>query len=270
MVKTPARVRTRIAQQVRRFQSIVSDAAKRDINEADTARMVADMIGEIMGYDKMLEITGEHSIRGTYVDLAIKVKDEIRFFVEVKAVNAELREIHVTQVANYSANQGVDWAILTNGVRWQAYKITFGKPVDRILVMDIDLSAQGPKSDEVMDFFGYLSREVFAPTAMSEMFRAKQAMSKFSIAALILSDPVIAILRRELRRMADGLNPDPSDIRKLVCEQVVKRELIEGEEAAAASKAVRKALKRPLRERSEGQPPAEIRETVAQVPTPES
>lgn len=256
MAKIPAKVCARIAQQVKRFQQTVTDAARRDINEADTARMVAEMIGEIMGYDKLQEITGEHAIRGTYVDLAVKVKNDIRFFIEVKAVNAELRENHVTQVVNYSANQGVDWALLTNGVRWQAYKITFGKPVDRILVMDIDLTSANPKSDEVLDFFGNLSREVFTPSSMTEMFRAKQAMSKFSIAALILSDPVVSIVRRELRRMADGLNPDPDEIRKLICEQVVKRELIEGDEALAAAKAVKKALKKSLREKSDPTPTA--------------
>lgn len=250
MARIPAKVCARISQQIKRFQGLVADAAKRDINESDTARMVAEMIGEILGYDKLQEITGEHAIRGAYVDLAVKVRNDLRFFVEVKAVNTALKESHVTQVVNYSANQGVDWAILTNGVCWQAYRITFGKPVDRILVMEIDLATANPKSDEVMDFFGNLSREVFTSSSMTEMFRAKQAMSKFSIAAILLSDPVVAIVRRELRRMADGLNPGVEEIRTLLSDQVVKRELIEGEEATAAAKAVKRALKRSLREKA--------------------
>lgn len=256
MAKIPAKVCARISQQVKRFQQTTSDASRRDINEADTSRMVAEMIGEIMGYDKLQEITGEHAIRGTYVDLAVKLRDVIRFFIEVKAVNTELKETHVTQVVNYSANQGVDWAVLTNGVCWQAYKITFGKPVDRILVMEVNLATASPKSDEVLDFFGNLSREVFTPSSMTEMFRAKQAMSKFSIAAILLSDPVVAIVRRELRRMAEGLNPGIDEIRKLISDQVVKRELIEGDEAIAAAKAVRKALKKSLREKPEAAPAA--------------
>jgi hypothetical protein len=252
MTKIPARVCVRITQQVRKFQQAISDAAKRDINEADTARMVAEMVGEIMGYDKLQDITGEYAIRGAYADLAIRVHNDIRFFVEVKAINCELKETHVTQLVNYGANQGVDWAILTNGVRWQAYKITFGKPVDRILVMEVDLSTANCKSDEVIEFFGNLSREVFTSSSMTHVFRAKQAMSKFSIAAILLSDPVILMVRRELRRMADGLNPDADDIRHIVSGQIIKRELLEGEEAIAAAKTVKKALKKALREKSNG------------------
>ena len=254
MAKIPSRVCARISQQIKKYQQQVSDAARRDINESDTARLVADIIGDVMGYDKLQEITGEYAIRGAYADLAIKVHDDVRFFVEVKAINIELKDSHVTQLVNYGANQGVDWAILTNGVKWQAYKICFAKPVDRILVMEVDLSSANAKSEEVLDFFGNMSREVFTPSSMTEVFRAKQAMSKYSIAAILLSEPVVAIVRRELRRMADGLNPDPDNIRVLMTDQVIKRELLEGDEALAATKAVKKALKKALRERSS--PPA--------------
>jgi hypothetical protein len=87
---------------------------------------------------------------------------------------------------------------------------------------------------------------------MTQVFRAKQAMSKFSITAILLSDPVIAMVRRELKRMADGLNPDADDIRHIISDQIVKRELLEGDEAAAAAKMVKKALKKSLREKPNG------------------
>ncbi|MBI1328427.1 MAG: restriction endonuclease subunit R [Alphaproteobacteria bacterium] len=265
MSRIPARVSTRITQQVKKFQQSIADASKRDINESDTARMVAEMIGEVMGYDKLQEITAEFAIRGAYADFAVRVKNDIRFFVEVKAANIELKESHVTQVINYGANQGVDWAILTNGSRWQAYRITYGKPVDRVLVMDIDLATATAKSDDVIEFFGNLSREVFTSSSMTQVFQAKQAMGKYSIAAILLSDPVVAMVRRELRRLADGINPDPEQIRSLIEEQVIKRELIEGDEAKAAAKAVRRALKRSLRERTAAQTP-EIKQPPQKQP----
>lgn len=265
MARIPNRISVRISQQIKRYQQKILDAQKRDINESDTARLVAEMLGDIMGYDKLQEITGEYAIRGAYADLAVRVRNDIRFFVEVKAINIELKESHVTQLVNYGANQGVDWAILTNGVRWQAYKITFAKPVDRILVMEVDLATTNAKSDEVIDFFGNMSKEVFTPSSMTEVFRAKQAMSKYSIAAILLSEPVVAIVRRELRRMADGLNPDLESIRTLMTDQVIKRELLDGDEALAAAKSVRKALKRSLRERSATAPPAAMQPDAGTV-----
>jgi hypothetical protein len=75
------------------------------------------------------------------------------------------------------------------------------------------------------------------------MFKAKQAMSRYSIAQLILSDPVVAMVRRELRKLADGLNPDLNDVRSVIEEQVIKRELIEADEAKIAAKAVKKLNK---------------------------
>lgn len=255
MARIPARVCARISQQIKKFQQTVADASKRDINESDTARMVAEMIGDVMGYDKLQEITGEYAIRGAYADLAVKVKNDIRFFVEVKAINTELKDSHVTQVVNYGANQGVDWAVLTNGAKWQAYKIMFAKPVDRTLVTEVDLTTASCKSDEVIDFFGNFSREVFTSSSMTQMFRAKQAMSRYSIAALLMSDPVIGMVRREMKRLVDGLNPDPDEISNIIEQQVIKRELLEGDEAANAAKLVKRGLKRKIRERTKSEAP---------------
>jgi hypothetical protein len=250
MARIPARICARISQQIKKFQQAIADASKRDINESDTARMVAEMIGDVMGYDKLQEITGEYAIRGAYADLAVKVKSDIRFFVEVKAINTELKDSHVTQVVNYGANQGVDWAVLTNGAKWQAYKIMFAKPVDRTLVTEVDLTTASYKSDEVIEFFGNFSREVFTSSSMTQMFRAKQAMSRYSIAALLMSDPVVGMVRREMKRLVDGLNPDLEEISDIIEQQVIKRELLEGDEAVNAAKLVKRGLKRKIRERT--------------------
>lgn len=239
-IKVPAKVQTRIAQQLKKYQASILDARKRDVNEADTALVIVDILADVFGYKKIEEITSEHAIKGTFADLAIRVGNAVRFLVEVKAINTELKESHVTQVVNYAANLPVDWVILTNGARWQTYKVNFNKPIAGTLVIDIDLCTCSLKDQDVMDLFGGLSREVFTPDSMSQMFKAKQAMSKFSIAQLLLSDPVVGMVRRELRKLADGLNPDLDEVRTLIEEQVIKRELIEADEAKIAAKAVKK------------------------------
>jgi hypothetical protein len=239
-IKIPAKVSSRVLQQLKKYQAMIIDARKRDINESDTAVLVIDVLADVLGYKKVVEITAEHAVRGTFADIAVRVGNSVRFLVEVKAVNVELKESHVTQVVNYAANLPADWVILTNGVRWQAYKISFAKPIDRVLVLDIDVCKANLKGPEIMEFFGDLSREVFTPDSMSEMFRAKQAMSRYSIAALLVSDPIISVVRRELKKLADGLNPDPDHIRCIIQEQVVKRELMEADEAKIAQKAVKR------------------------------
>ena len=115
-IRLSAKVQARIAQQLKRYQAIVSDARKRDINEADTAHLAMDVLADVFGYKKIEEITSEKAIKGTFADLAVKVGNAVRFLVEVKAINIELKDVHVTQVVNYAANLPADWVVLTNGV----------------------------------------------------------------------------------------------------------------------------------------------------------
>jgi len=245
-IKIPARVENRITQQLKKYQATVNDARNRDINEADTAHLVMDILCDVFGYKKIEEITSEKAIKGTFADLAVKVGNAFRFLVEVKAINTDLKESHVTQAVNYAANLPADWVVLTNGARWQAYKVNFNKPIAGTLVLDVDICTANLKDEEVFDLFGGLSREVFTPDSMSQMFKAKQAMNRYSIAQLLLSEPVVVMVRRELRKLADGLNPDIDDVRTLIRDQVIKRELIEADEARIAAKAVKK-LNKPQR-----------------------
>jgi hypothetical protein len=255
--KIPARVQKRIAQQLKKYQATVADARRRDINETDTAHLAMDILCDVFGYRKIEEITSEKAIRGTFADLAVTVGGQFRFLVEVKAINTELKDAHVTQVVNYAANLPADWVLLTNAARWQAWKVNFNKPIAGTLVLDVDLCACNLKSRDVADLFGGLSREVFTPDSMSRMFKTRQAMSRYSIAQLLLSPPVVTMVRRELRKLAVGLNPDIDDVRDLISDHVVKRELIEAEEAKAAARAVRR-LSRPARTAAPKIPPAPI------------
>ena len=78
------RVAERIGSQLKRYQGILAEAKNRDISESDTVVIIADMLADVLGYKKYIEITTEYAIRGTYVDLAVKIGEEIRFLVECK------------------------------------------------------------------------------------------------------------------------------------------------------------------------------------------
>jgi hypothetical protein len=104
----PKRAITRIISELKRYQPILADAKRRDISESDTVVIVGDMLSDVLGYNKYQEITSEFAIRGTYVDLAVKVGNDIRFLVEVKAIGCELKDNHVKQAIDYGANQGIE------------------------------------------------------------------------------------------------------------------------------------------------------------------
>ena len=253
-MKFPSKVEARITSQLKSFQAVLADAKQRNVNEADTGLIVVDMLCDFLGYKKIEEITAEHPIHGQFADFAVRIGSVIRFLVEVKAVNIELKDSHITQVVDYAAKLPVDWVVLTNGVRWQAYKVVFGKPIEHILVLDLDFMTATAKGREAINFFGGLSREVFTPDSMSQIFHTKQATSKYSVAAILLADPVVAMVRREMRKLADGLNPTLEEVRTIIENEVIKRELIESDEAITATKAVNKLAKHAKAAKEEAAP----------------
>jgi len=201
------------------------------------------MLADIFGYKKYVEITTEFAIRSTYVDLAVKVGQEIRFLIEAKAVGVALKDFHIKQAIDYGANQGVEWVILTNGIVWQIYKIQFRQPVDRLLIYEVDLLNVNSKNTQVIECFGNLSREGFTSSSMAAFCQQQQATSKFSLAAIILSPTIIQTLKRELRRISPSIKIEDNHLKALLQNEVLKREVVESDEAKQAMDFLKKSLK---------------------------
>ncbi len=238
-----AKVASRITAQLKTYQGILAQAMKKDSSEGDTVVIVTDMISDILGYDKYQNLSSEHAIRGTYVDLMVSVDNKPRFLVEVKAVGTDLKDSYIKQVVDYAANKGVDWVVLTNGVVWRIYKVVFAKPIDRVLVCELNALEANCKGPEAIECFGNLSLEAFSKDTLSDWFHEKQITSKFSIAALLLSDAMLDSLRLQVRRLSQ-IRLDIDDLRILLTDEVIKRELIDGDEAKSASVFLKKLQRR--------------------------
>ena len=247
MTTVPVKVASRVASGLKKFQSILDDAKKRDVNESDTVMIVTDMLNEMFGYEKIAEITSELAIRGTYCDIAIKVDGELVVLIEVKAIGLDLKDNHIKQAVDYAANKGCDWVVLTNGCLWQIYQVSFKKPIDAELVLELDVLQLNHKRAEDIERLALLSRESWQKSRLNEYAEQKQALSRFTIAAVVLSKACIHVIRREIRRISRDVRVELEDIEKVLSQEVIKREVIEGEKAESARKAVSKAAKRALR-----------------------
>jgi hypothetical protein len=266
---TPKRATDRIAANLKRYQSILTAAKTRDVSESDTCVIVADMLADLLGYDKYAEVTTEFAIRGTYVDLAVKVDGQVRFLIEVKPVGAELKDAHVKQAIDYGANQGVEWIVLTNGVGWRIYRVHFRQPIDKSLVFDLDVLQATARSPQLLECFGNLSREGFTPSSMAAVFQQQQATSKYSLAAMLQSEAIVGAVRRELRRAFPGLKVDEDQILAALQNEVLKRELIDSEEAKAATATLKRALRAVERSKARVETAATVSPAVAAAdPTP--
>lgn len=247
MAAVPKRVAERLASGLKRYQPILDSAKSRDVNESDTSMIVSDMLADVFGYDKYNEITRELCVRGTYCDLAVRIDQKFQFLIEVKAIGVDLKEQHIRQGVDYAANQGIEWVALTNGLTWKVFRVSFGKPIDKELVVDLNLPLLSGKNDDDIAKLFLLSRESIVKSALEEYHDQKQAANKYVLAAAILSDPVLEVVRRQLRRMSKDLRVETDDLRAAISQDVLKREVIEGEHAAQARKKLSRAANRMLR-----------------------
>lgn len=247
MAPVSAKVSARVSAALKKFQPILEDARKRDVNESDTVTIVTDLLHDLFGYDKYGEITSEHSIRSTFCDLAVRIDGELAVLIEVKAIGLDLKDTHIKQAVDYAANQGCDWVALTNGVEWLVYQVAFTKPIEAELVLQLDLLTLSHRRGDDVEMVALLSRESWKKSRLDDYAMQKQVLSRFTIAAVLLTEPVLGAIRREVRRLSTEVKVDQEAIRHVLEAEVIKREVIEGEKAEAATKMIAKAVRRALR-----------------------
>ena len=233
-----AKVKTRLQTSIKRFQSVIATAKKRDVNESDTVVIITDMLSEIFGYDKYSEVTSEYSIRSTFCDLAVRIKDKIEILIEAKAIGLELKDAFVKQAVDYAANQGIEWVILTNGEIWRVYKITFTKPIDQEMVMEFNILSINAKNQADLEMLNLISKECWIKKGVEDYYDQKQALSRFFIGAMVTSEQVVNIIRKELKRLSPNVKIENKHIIDVLKQEVLKRDVVEGEKADLARKKI--------------------------------
>ena len=245
MANIPKKVVERLVAGIKLFQPILAAAKARDVGETDTVTIVKDMLAAVFGYDKYSELTSEFAIRGTYCDFAIKLDTKLSTLIEVKAIGIDLKEAHVKQAVDYAANQGVDWVLLTNGTRWCVYHVLFTRPIQTELVVDIDFSTLNHKSDSDLEMLYLWCKEGWVRSALGDFHTQKQALSRFFLGAMVLSDTVLEVVRRELRRVSPDVRIGIEQIRTVLVNEVLKREVMEGDKADEARKKINRSANAP-------------------------
>jgi predicted type IV restriction endonuclease len=262
MASMTRKIADRLAAGIKRLQPVVADAKTRDVGEADTAIIVTEILADVLGYDKFKEITSELAIKGTYCDLAIKLDGKVILIIEVKAIGFELKDAHAKQAVDYAANQGIEWVVLTNAVQWRIYAVTFGQPIGHDLVEELDFLGLNPKTEADLESLYLFTKEALTKSVLDEYQAQRKAMSRFCLGAMILSDPVLAVVRRELRKMWPDVKIDVEELRAALTEEVLKRDVLEGERAEEARKKIAKM------QRARAQKDTETEETPTATPMP--
>jgi hypothetical protein len=114
--------------------------------------------------------------------------------------------------------------------------------------LDIDVLSLNPKAAGDLENLYLLTRESMLKSGLYAYHDHLQATNKFYLAAVVLSDPVLDTIRRELRRVSDA-KVELEELREALKQEVIKREVIEGDKADGARKKVTKAAGKMLRVR---------------------
>jgi hypothetical protein len=243
MTTISTKVHARLLAGLKKYQSVLTNAKSKDINESDTVLIITDILADVFGYDKYSEITSEYAIKKTFCDLAIKIDNKPRFLIEVKAIGIDLKDDHIRQALDYGSNEGVEWIILTNGVNWKLYSVIFAKPISHELVFEFNYPDLHHKKDSDLDMLHCLCKESLSKSILEDFHAQKQALNRFYIGQIILTEQVIDAIRKTLKKTSPDIKPSYEDIESLLRMEVLKREILEGDKMEEAKKRIHKAFR---------------------------
>ena len=117
-------------------------------------------------------------------------------------------------------------------------------------MVEFNLSELSPRKDADIDLVWLLCKEGWQKARLGDYHAQRQALSRFTIGALLLSEPVLRVLRRELRRAAPDARIEESEIQNVLLTEVLRRDVLEGEKAETAKRRIARAANRSLRSSS--------------------
>jgi hypothetical protein len=217
--------------QLKRFAAAFKDARERGANESDTVMYLVKFFEEVLGYDSLKgEISKELAIRDRYCDIALKVDGEVRVLVEAKAAGLKaLSEKSIEQAENYASRSGVEWVLLTNGIEWKLFHLTFteGEGIAHDLAFSLNFLELVETDPEVVwERLSLLSKSSMTKKDLEDFWSRKKLLCPASVVRTLLAEPCLTVIRRELNREAPA-RLDVQDVFNAVRDALSKEALAE-------------------------------------------
>ena len=147
-------------------------ASEMNIGEAQTEMWVIDPLLTTLGYGPLeIHKQSHNATTNKFPDYTLLPNSSHQWFLEVKALNVALQDKEADQAVSYAANQGAEWAVLTNGRKWIFYKAHLPKPLPEKRVFQIDDLFGEPQAVEILRL---LSRESMTNDGLTEAWLRRQ------------------------------------------------------------------------------------------------
>jgi len=212
-----------IRRPLKRFVPHFLQARKDGLNEADTVLRLCRFFEEVLGYDGLQDISREAQLKNKYVDICLKIDGRVRLLVEVKAADQQLRDRHIEQAQAYASQNNYRWVLLTNGVDWHLYHLTFEEGIEYERAFVVTLDSEDSLDDPAQKL-SILHKQSIRKGELEEFWGKTTALCAGSIGKVLFSESVLRLIRREIRRDT-GLLIDPEDLAKSLHDMLCKEAL---------------------------------------------
>jgi hypothetical protein len=156
----------------------------------------------MLGYDPFFDVTAEISVRGPNADYAVMIDRQIQFLLNVKSMSVVPNASHLLKLSGSSAPPYAEWALLTNADTWSCYRLAVGLDRHAELVFRVSL-LDSTSAEEKAQLFYLICKEGVHDGSLQAYWERVRILNPGRIAAMLLSDDVLNLLRRELQRTAN-------------------------------------------------------------------
>jgi hypothetical protein len=103
------------------------------------------------------------------------------------------------------------------------YRIHFKQPLEKTLIYELDMLKFNARDTQMIECLGNLSREGFTQPSMTAYCQQQQIMSKFTIAAVLLTEPMIVALRKELKKLSQNVKVEDEYLSRALVNDIIRR-----------------------------------------------
>ena len=185
-----------ISKPLKKCLPMLLKAQEDHVNEANTVAIIVKVFVDVFGYDQITEITHEMSINDNFADMAIKLDERIEFLVEAKAADRHLKDKYIDQAYKYASQSNIRWVLLTNGVQWNLYHLTFEEGIEYDMAFSVDLT--DGITDKTIESLTLLHKNSVKGKGLETFWQKLSALNPTSIAKALFTEKALKFLRKEI------------------------------------------------------------------------
>lgn len=191
------------------LRSLLERHRHKGLKEYPTRTIFIDPLLSALGWDirDPEEVELEYpTVDGKSVDYAMKINRKAVLLLEAKQLNDSLDDVKaITQIVGYAANDGIEWCVLTNGIRYKVYKASEKAPAPDKLLFEVSIDpcdSEGLSIEQIATQLNRISKDSLAQGVLDNLGKEIFTSGKVRKALdyLFISDPqpIIRLVRKTL------------------------------------------------------------------------